>query len=427
MNVLVVGSGGREHVLVWKLSRESGLKKIVCCPGNPGIAELATCLPVNAGDTEGILAACTEHSIDLVVFGPEEPLVNGSADWLRRRGVAVFGPSASAAELEGSKVFSKLFMRHEGIPTAQFEVFDSYDEAREYVSKLEGPVVVKADGLARGKGVFVCEKQDEASNALRQIMVDRTFGTAGDRVVVEERICGDEISVMAICDGKQYVLLPCSQDHKRAFDGDKGPNTGGMGAYCPVPLAGKEVLRVVESLVIGPVLAGMEKVGRPFVGILYAGLMLTEEGPKVLEFNCRFGDPEAQTVLPLCDIELGELLLEAAHGRLARTQTIEADCASVCVVACSGGYPGLYDAGRRIKGLEKLRGMEGVLVFHAGTKKENEILVSAGGRVLDIVGLMPNLSQAITKAYEAVEMVRFEGMHYRKDIGARATPNVEAS
>jgi phosphoribosylamine--glycine ligase len=423
---MVVGSGGREHALVWKLARDRQVEKIVCCPGNPGIAELAACLPVKEDDPAGLLAACKEHSTDLVVFGPEEPLVRGAADLLRGQGVTVFGPSRAAARLEGSKVFAKLFMRRHEIPTADFEIFDSYSEARKRLSRVDGPAVVKADGLARGKGVMVCTGQGEADTALSQIMIEHIFGAAGDRVIIEERLEGEEVSVMAVCDGKSYVLLPCSQDHKRVFDNDRGPNTGGMGAYCPVPLIEGDVLDGVESGIVRRVIEGMAEDGNPYTGVLYVGLMLTSDGPKVLEFNCRFGDPETQAVLPASKFELGELLLEAAQGRLARTERLQADSHGVCVVVCSGGYPGDYDVGKEIGGLEKLGNLEGVVLFHASTKKEGDRLVTAGGRVLGVVGVMPVLSEAIAEAYEAVGMIEFEGIHYRTDIGAKALRGVKS-
>jgi phosphoribosylamine--glycine ligase len=427
MKVMVAGSGGREHALVWKLSQDKEVESIICCPGNPGIAELATCLPFKADDATGLLATCKERSIDLVVFGPEDPLVKGAGDLLRERGVTVFGPSRAAAQLEGSKVFAKLFMKRNNIPTADFEVFDSYCEADKYVRALDRRVVVKADGLAKGKGVMVCNGRHEADAALREIMVERRFGAAGDRVIVEECLDGEEVSVMAICDGKDYVLLPCSQDHKRAFDNDRGPNTGGMGAYCPVPLVGEEMLEVVESAIVRRVIEGMAKDGSPYTGVLYAGLMFTASGPKVLEFNCRFGDPEAQAVLPASKFEFGKVLLRAAQGRLARTEKLETTSHCVCVVSCSGGYPGDYQVGKEIIGLEKLRNTDGVLVFHAGTKKKGHCLVTAGGRVVDIVGVMPTLTEAIGKAYEALGMIEFEGIHYRRDIGAKALRGVKSA
>jgi phosphoribosylamine--glycine ligase len=419
MRVLVVGSGGREHALVWKLLQDRTVEKVVCCPGNAGVAREASCVPVEANDTEGLLEAVRRYDIDLVVFGPEEPLVKGAADWLRGKDVTVFGPSALAAALEGSKVLAKIFMKRYGIPTGESQTFDSFDAAEQYVrNEVKGPVVVKADGLAKGKGVIVCEKQEEALGALRDIMVDKKFGEAGAWVLVEERLEGEEISVMAICDGRSYLLLPCSQDHKRAYDEDRGPNTGGMGAYCPVPFVGEELIADIESHIIMPTIGGMARDGTPYAGVLYAGLMLTESGPKVLEFNCRFGDPEAQAVLPSVELQLGKTLLSAAQGGLRDKGRVSVTSHSACVVACSGGYPGEYETGRPIEGLDGLTS-SGVSVFHAGTEARDGELVSAGGRVLGVVGTDSGLREAIGRAYEALEHIEFAGMHYRKDIGAK--------
>ncbi|MCX5801179.1 MAG: phosphoribosylamine--glycine ligase [Candidatus Eisenbacteria bacterium] len=420
MKVMVVGSGGREHALAWKLSRDREVESIVCCPGNPGIAELATCLPVTPDDATGLLAACNERSIDLVVFGPEEPLVKGVGEWLKGNGVNVFGPSRGAARLEGSKAFAKLFMERHKIPTAGFRILDSYADARESVRGLDGRVVVKADGLAGGKGVMICTGESEAERALREIMVERRFGTAGERVIIEEFLEGEEVSVMAICDGEDVALLPCSKDHKKVFDNDRGPNTGGMGAFCPVPWIEQDLLDVIESTIMRRVVEGLAEEGSVYAGVLYAGLMLTSGGPKVLEFNCRFGDPEAQVVLPAGEFEVAQMLLEASEGRLGRRERLEAGSHCVCVVVCSGGYPGDYEVGKEIVGLDSLRDTDGVLVFQAGTQRRGDRLVTAGGRVLGVVGVTPTLTEARAKAYEAVRMIDFEGIHYRGDIGAKA-------
>ncbi|UCF77670.1 MAG: phosphoribosylamine--glycine ligase [Candidatus Eiseniibacteriota bacterium] len=420
MKVMVVGSGGREHALVWKLLEDESVSEVVCCPGNAGIAESARCVPIQVNDTEELVRLVQKDKIDLVVFGPEEPLVRGAADRLRSRDVVVFGPSSLAAALEGSKVLAKIFMKRYGIPTADAQTFDSFDAAATHVcERTDGPVVVKADGLTRGKGVVVCADSEGAVRALREMMVERKFGEAGAWVLVEERLQGEEISVMAICDGRRYLLLPCSQDHKRAQDGDIGPNTGGMGAYSPVPLVDEGLMNAIESHIIMPAIGGMARDGTPYTGVLYAGLMLTESGPKVLEFNCRFGDPEAQAVLPSLELALGETLMSAASGNLSRTGQVPAVLHSACVVACSGGYPGQYETGKRIEGLEKLRGAEGISVFHAGTKKEDGGLVTDGGRVLAVVGTESSLSGAIARAYEGLGRIEFEGMFYRRDIGAR--------
>ncbi|MFH0777956.1 MAG: phosphoribosylamine--glycine ligase [Candidatus Eisenbacteria bacterium] len=419
MNVMVVGSGGREHCIAWKLRKDGSAGRIVCCPGNAGIAGAAECVPVPADDLEGLLAVSKSHGIDLVVFGPEEPLVRGAADWMRARGVTVFGPSSVGARLEGSKVFAKRFMERHSIPTGEFEAFDSAEKALEFVRRRSEPLVVKADGLAKGKGVFVCESGEEAEAAVRATMVDCRFGTAGSRVVIEERLRGDELSVMAICDGERYVMLPFSQDHKRALENDEGPNTGGMGAYSPVSFAAGGVLRRVEDGIILPVLRGMSDDGSPYVGVLYVGLMLTAGGPKVLEFNCRFGDPETQAVLPVCDFDLAGTLELAATGRLPGSATVESRGHCACVVACSGGYPARYEIGKQISGLDELQGLENVLLFHAGTALDGDRLVTAGGRVLGVAGTGETLREALGRAYEAMGLVRFEGIHYRRDVGAR--------
>jgi len=418
MKVMVVGSGGREHALAWKLSQDNDVESIVSCPGNPGIAELGLCLPVDPCDATGLLRAIEEHSVDFVVFGPEDPLVRGTGELVAAEGVTVFGPSRAAARLEGSKVFAKLFMRRHGIPTAAFEIFDSYEKAISHVRSRNCRLIVKADGLARGKGVAVCSNAMEAESALKDAMVHRKFGDAGNRVIVEECVDGEEISVMAICDGSHYLLLPCSQDHKRAFDNDVGPNTGGMGAYCPVPWVDENLLNVIETSIVRPTIEGMAKEESCYRGVLYAGLMLTSRGPVTLEFNCRFGDPEAQAIFPATKVDLGKTLFAAAQGRLSRTERLGAFRNCVCVVACSGGYPGDYTTGKEIAGLERLADAEGVLVFHAGTKREGARLLTAGGRVLGVVGVMPTPSEAISRAYEAIKSISFEGIRSRGDIGS---------
>jgi phosphoribosylamine--glycine ligase len=420
MKVMVVGSGGREHALVWKLRKDRCVREVLCCPGNAGIAELAECVPVQDNDADGLASLAAAERVDLVVFGPEEPLVNGVGDVLRSRGVTVFGPSRAASRLEGSKVFAKLFMERRGVPTASFSVFESHAAASRHIADHKGRVVVKADGLARGKGVMVCADRAGAEEALRAVMVERQFGESGEKVLIEEYLEGEEVSVMAISDGENYALLPVSQDHKRVFDGDRGPNTGGMGAYCPVPSVGDELLKVIESRVMKPVLEGMAAEGAAYSGVLYAGLMLTESGPKTLEFNCRFGDPEAQALLPATDVNLGETLLAAARGELGSNRRLESLCHSVCVVLASGGYPGDYKTGQEIVGIEELKGDENVVLFHSGTARRNGKIVTAGGRVLGVTGMGASLEDALSRAYGASRRVQFNGVHYRKDIGARA-------
>ena len=420
MNVLVVGGGGREHAIAWKLTQDDSVSRVVCCPGNPGMATLAKCLPVRTDDAAGLESVASEEKCDIVVFGPEEPLVRGSADLLRQAGLTVFGPSRAASRLEGSKVFAKLFMQRHGIPSAAFEVFDQYDKAQAFLTGRNGAVVIKADGLAKGKGVVVCDSRESGLAALREMMVGRQFGDSGSRVVIEERLEGQEVSVMAVCDGRRHLLLPFSQDHKRALDGDLGPNTGGMGAYCPVPFVESSLMDEIESVVVRPTLEGMGAEGAPYTGVLYAGIMLTAAGLRVLEFNCRFGDPEAQVVLPSADVRLGETLMAAAKGELPGSGRADTRRHSACVVLASGGYPGEYETGLDITGLDKLTAEREVLVFHAGTRHEAGRTVTAGGRVLGVTGTGSTLEAAVGRAYEAVRSVNFRDMHFRRDIGARA-------
>ncbi len=398
MNVLVVGSGGREHALAWSLGRCDGLGELHAAPGNPGIARLATCHPVRADDAEGLLALCGEQAIDLVVVGPEAPLVAGVGDALRHAGVAVFGPSAEAARIEGSKSYAKDVMAAAGVPTAA-----ELDEPR-------GPCVVKADGLAAGKGVFVCRTQGEAQAAWRRARA------LGSEVVVEELLEGEEVSVFALADGADALPLPAARDAKRLLDGDEGPNTGGMGAYSPVPyLSDDEAAELVERVHV-PVLAELSRRGTPFVGLLYAGLMLTAEGPRVLEFNCRFGDPETQAILPRVEGDLLDALARTARGGLGGAELRISDNAAVDVVLASPGYPDAPAPGARVEGLDDAEAL-GALVFHAGTALSDGMLVSAGGRVLNVTAVAPSLDEARDHAYAAVATVRFPGAVYRRDIG----------
>jgi phosphoribosylamine--glycine ligase len=401
MNVLVVGSGGREHALAWRLARSPALGSLHVAPGNPGIARTATCHPIRMDDGESLLALCTQSDIDLVVIGPEAPLVAGIADQLRQGGFAVFGPSAGAAVIEGSKGFAKEVMRAAGVPTAA-----ALDEPR-------APCVVKTDGLAAGKGVFVCRTQAELDAAWPRVRA------LGERVVVEELLEGEEVSLFALCDGFEAVALPAAQDAKRLLDGDEGPNTGGMGAYAPVPLLSAEAQQELVEEVHKPVLAELADRGRPFVGLLYAGLMVTEDGPHVLEFNCRFGDPETQALLPILTDDLLPLLAAAAHGRLASMRPPQADGAGVAVVVAAEGYPDAPRSGDAIGGLDEAEQL-GALVFHAGTAFRDGRLVSSGGRVLNVVGTGPGLYEARELAYEAASRIDLSGAQLRTDIGARA-------
>ena len=401
MDVLVVGSGGREHALAWRLAACDGIGELHAAPGNPGIASVARCHPVAAEDADGLLALGTQLGIDLVVFGPEAPLVSGAADVLRRGGISVFGPGAAAARIEGSKSFAKEVMRAAGVPTAA-----ELDEPR-------APCVVKADGLAGGKGVFVCRTQSEAEAAWRRA---RSLGAA---VVVEELLEGEEVSVFALADGPDALALPAARDAKRLLDGDEGPNTGGMGAYSPVPYVRDDEAADLVDRVHRPVLAELARRGTPFVGLLYAGLMLTDDGPRVLEFNCRFGDPETQAILPRLDGDLLGALARAAAGDLAGAELPGADGAAVTVVLASPGYPDAPATGVRIEGVDEAE-EQGALVFHAGTALRDGALVSAGGRVLDVTAVAPSVDEAREQAYAAVDAIRFPGTLYRRDIGAVA-------
>ena len=419
MKLLVVGSGGREHALVWKLAQSPKVEKIYCAPGNAGIAQTAECVAIKADDLDGLLAFAMDNKIDLTVVGPEVPLTMGIVDKFQEKGLKIFGPTARAAEIEGSKAFSKDLMQKYGIPTAKYSVFTEADKAKGFLDEVGIPCVVKADGLAAGKGVLICESKADAEAAIDDILVDNKFGNAGSRVVVEEFLTGQEVSMLAFTDGKTVVPMVSSQDHKRIWDGDKGLNTGGMGAYSPAPVYTDDVHAIVVPQVLEATVAAMEKEGRTFAGILYAGLMLTEQGPKVLEFNARFGDPETQAVLPRLKTDLVDIFLSIIDGKLDE-MTIEWNPdAAVCVVLASGGYPESSDKGRIITGLKEAE-ETGAVVFHAGTKETDGNIVTNGGRVLGISALGKDIAQAIENAYKGVKEVKFENMQYRTDIGKKA-------
>jgi phosphoribosylamine--glycine ligase len=425
MRVLVIGSGGREHALVWKINQSRSVTKLFCAPGNPGIQSLAECVSLKATDLPRLLAFAEQQNIDLTVVGPEQPLAEGIVDLFASRNLPIFGPSRRAAELEWSKAFAKEFMQRHAIPTAQHQTFskDQADLAAEHVRTCSLPVVLKADGLAAGKGVMVCSTREEATQALHQMMIGKAFGPASETVVIEEFLEGEEASVFAVCDGEKYLTLAPAQDHKRAFDGDLGKNTGGMGAYAPTPVVTYNILQQVKKTVIEPTLRGMMEEGRPYKGCLYCGLMITRDGPKVIEYNCRFGDPETQVVLPLLDCDLLELLSAACTGEISTfTTSLTNSGSAACVVLASTGYPDEYEVGKPIDGLEHLAQRSDVIAFHAGTKWESGKLVTSGGRVLGITAWEKNgsLQQAIAKAYEEVQSVSFEGMHFRRDIGQKA-------
>ncbi len=418
MKVLVIGSGGREHALVWKIAQSKNVDKIYVAPGNPGMENLAERVPIKVNDLEGLLQFAREKAIDLTVVGPELPLVHGIVDLFEKKGLKVFGPSQKAAQIEGSKAFAKDFMQRHHIPTARFEVFTKLANARNYIWNHEGRLVVKADGLAAGKGSIVCRTKSDAQKALEEMMLRNVFGEAGHRVVIEEFLEGEEISVLALSDGENVLPLVPSRDHKAAYDDDLGPNTGGMGAYAPSPFVDEKLLDEIRRTVLEPAIRGMAEDGAPYKGVLYAGLMLTQDGPKVIEFNCRFGDPETQVVLPLIESDLVEAMLATIDGSLGDFQLRVRDAWAVCVVMASEGYPGPYEKGKEITGLEGPF-EEDVVVFHAGTKRVNGAVVTNGGRVLGVTKIASSLKEAIDGAYRAVKKIHFDGAFYRKDIARK--------
>ncbi len=423
MRILIVGSGGREHALAWKIASEAGVTEVICAPGNPGIAGVARTVPVAAGDVDALAALAARESIDLTVVGPELPLDRGIADLFASKGLRLFGPSRAAAQLECSKVFAKAFMARHGIPTARYRACESATDAHAMVEsgELGFPLVVKADGLAAGKGVVVAPDRAAADAAIRAAMQDRQFGDAGARVVLEECLSGPEVSFFAVCDGRRAVPIGSAQDHKRAFDDDLGPNTGGMGAFAPSPLVDEPLRTRVMQEIVEPVVAGLRAEGHEYRGFLYAGLMLTCDGPKVIEFNVRFGDPEAQVVVPMVAGDLAPLLAAAADGALPDGAIgLQSGC-RVGVVLASEGYPGSSPLGRRIDGLDDAAAMPDVVVFHAGTSRNDwGEIVTSGGRVLTVVGSGGTFEQAIGRAYTGVAAIRFDGVHYRRDIGRKA-------
>ena len=416
MNVMIIGGGGREHAIAEGLARSPRIGKLYALPGNGGIAERAECVPIPATDLDAIVAFAKEHSIDFAVVAPDDPLVMGLVDRLEAAGVRCFGPDARAAAIEGSKAYAKELMRRYGIPTARYEVFDDADRALEYAASAKGPLVVKADGLARGKGVVVAEDAVQAGAAIVSIMRDRVFGASGERVVIEERLSGPEVSVLAFTDGRTIVPMVSSMDHKRAFDRDTGPNTGGMGAVAPNPYYTPEIAADCMARIFRPTVEALRAEGRPFKGCLYFGLMLTEDGPKVIEYNCRFGDPEAQAVLPLLESDLFEILLAVREERLADAEVRFSDGASCCVVLASEGYPGKVRDGMEVHIGAALP--PEVVVYHSGTRRDGERLRTAGGRVLSVTAVAPTAEEARARAYAAVGLIHFEGARFRRDIGA---------
>jgi len=422
MNILIVGSGGREHALAWKVAQSPRAERVVVAPGNAGTAQDVENADIGSSDIPRLVKFTQQEQIDLTIVGPEAPLCAGIVDAFQAEGLRIFGPTKAAAELEGSKVFCKNLLRHADVPTADFRVFRSADAAQRYLEDREDmPTVVKADGLAAGKGVVVCESRAEALDAVRRIGHDRQFGEAGDQLIIEEQLHGQEVSVIAITDGHTIVTLSPSQDHKRALDGDQGPNTGGMGAYCPTPLVDDETIRWIEEHMLVPTVHAMKRNRRPFRGVLYAGLMLTNQGPKVLEYNVRFGDPECQPLLMRLESDLLEIIDAAVDGQLDRVEPLRwSDECSVCVVMASEGYPGSYERGHAIRGLDEATKVPGVKVFHAGTTLRDGQVITDGGRVLGVTSLAPSIAKAKLQAYTAVKEIRWSGAWCRKDISDKA-------
>ena len=427
MNVLVIGGGGREHALVWKIAQSQRVKKIFCAPGNAGIADLATCVPIGVEEIDKLIQFAKKEFIDLTVVGPEGPLSLGIVDIFQKKGLKIFGVSRKASEIENSKSFAKALMNRYGIPTAESKTFIRYEKAEAYIRKTTMPIVVKADGLAAGKGVIICHSVEEALNALKLLMVDMVYGDAGKKVIVEEFLTGEEASFLAFTDGKTVLPLPSSQDHKAIFDHDEGPNTGGMGAYSPAPVVDEYIYRKIMSEIMIPTVNAMNAEGRHYKGVLYAGLMIHNDQIRVLEFNARFGDPEAQPLLIRLKNDIVDIMEAVIDERLDKCKLDIDERSSVCVVMASSGYPGPYPTGISISGLENVRKLKNVVVFHAGTSLHGKSVVTSGGRVLGVTALGDSIKEAIATAYQAVSKITWEGAHYRKDIGLKAVRRLETT
>ncbi len=430
MKVLVVGGGGREHALVWKISQSKSVEKIFCAPGNAGIAEIAEIVPIKSDDLNSLLKFALEHKIDLTIVGPELPLSLGIVDLFESNGLKIFGPRKNAAEIESSKVFAKNFMKKYGIPTANYETFtcDETEKAKKFILGLSPPIVIKADGLAGGKGVTICRNTEEALKTIDLYFSKKIFGSAGEKIVIEEFLEGEEASVFAITDGDDFITLAPAQDYKRALDNDEGKNTGGMGSYAPTPIIDETTLEKIKTQIIKPTIQGLKNEGRKFKGCLYCGLMLTSNGPKVLEFNCRFGDPETQVVLPLLEDDIIDVFLKSIDGGIKDLNYTVKKATSVCVVLASAGYPDDYEVDKEIHGLDEVKEMKDIILFHAGTKKVNGKILTSGGRVIGVtaIGGENDFEGTIKKVYSAVEKIKFDGMHYRKDIGKKALNYLKA-
>jgi phosphoribosylamine--glycine ligase len=420
MNVLLIGSGGREHAIAWKLAQSKDLTRLYIAPGNPGTAQCGENIPVGADNTDELLDFARKNDIGLVVIGPEDPLAAGLVDKFEAAGIKAFGPSGGAAQLEADKAFAKQLMRSSSVSTAEGRTFDRFSDAKAYIASRDEPVVVKAAGLAKGKGVFVCDDPADGILVAERIMCDEIFGTAGKKIIVEDKLLGEEASILAFVDGQNIYVMESSQDHKAIGDGDTGPNTGGMGAYSPAPVVTEDLMNHITREILVPVVDGMNRNGTPYKGVLYAGVMITGGGPRVLEFNVRFGDPETQPILARLKSDLLEVLLAVCDGTLDRV-TLEWDSRpAVCVVMASGGYPGDYEKGKKITGLEEAQQIEDVVVFHAGTKDVNGDIVTSGGRVLGVTALGDTIEQAKQRAYKGVEKIKFDGAYCRRDIADKA-------
>ncbi|MCH8120799.1 MAG: phosphoribosylamine--glycine ligase [Planctomycetes bacterium] len=425
MNVLLIGSGGREHAIAWKLAQSKDLTKLYIAPGNPGTAQCGQNIPIGADDTDELLDFARQNDVGLVVVGPEDPLAAGLVDAFEAAGIKAFGPSAGAAQLEADKAFAKQLMRSSSVSTAEGRTFDRFSDARAYIASRDEPVVVKAAGLAKGKGVFVCDDPSDGILAAEKIMCDKVFGPAGDVIIVEDKLLGEEASILAFVDGRNIYIMESSQDHKPIGDGDTGPNTGGMGAYSPAPVVTEDIMNHITREIFVPVVDGMNRNGTPYKGVLYAGLMITGGGPRVLEFNVRFGDPETQPILARLKSDLLEVLLAVCDGTLDQV-TLEWDRRpAVCVVMASGGYPGDYEKGKKILGLEEAQQLEDVIVFHAGTKDMDGDIVTNGGRVLGVTALGQTIRDAKERAYRAVDKIKFDGAYCRRDIADKAIKGID--
>ena len=426
MNVLVVGRGGREHALLWKIKQSQKVKKLYAAPGNGGTARIAQNVPIKPDDIAGLRKFCEDEKIDLTLVGPEIPLALGIVDAFEEKGLKIFGPTKAAAQLESSKIFAKRLCRSENIPTADFEIFDDAGKAKDFVKSRKAPLVIKVDGLAAGKGVIIAKDEAEATSVIDKIMVEKAFGASGEKIIIEDCLEGEEASIIVVSDGENIIPLASSQDHKRVFNNDNGPNTGGMGAYSPAPVVTDEVFNATISQIIKPAILGMAKKNTPCKGVVYAGIMITKDGPKLLEFNARFGDPETQAILPRLKSDLLDLIERAMQGRLKGYSLEWNEKTCICVVMASGGYPGKYEKGKEIFGIEKARIIKDVLIFHSGTRcgPQKIRFFTNGGRVLNIAALGEAVEEAIYKAYKACSVIKFEGAHYRNDIGYRALERV---